>query len=399
MRTARLGDFMVRRAGTVTPSLFPHEAFDLYSIPAHDAEGYETIKGSAIGSAKQQVLPGDVMVSKIVPHIRRARVVGAPAGRRQIASGEWMVFRSQALLPAYFRHYLVSDTFHQKFMATVAGVGGSLLRARPAQVAEIEVPTPPLAEQRRIAAVLDQADALRAKRRQTITLLDDLTQAVFFDLFSDPHASTWPVVNVASIASPGRDSIRTGPFGSQLLHSEFVESGIAVLGIDNAVNNEFRWAQRRYITEEKYRTLARYTVHPGDVLITIMGTCGRCAVVPDDIPAAINTKHLCSITVDPAKVLPEFLHASFLWQPVARAYLRSVTKGAIMDGLNMGLIKNMELVLPPIDVQRSYLAQRERIDEVKAVLTASAERLEANFESLRALAFTRGALASEHVPA
>lgn len=328
--------------------------------------------------------------------------IRASIGAKVWADGTYCLGRGVAglrsgprLHPNYLWHWL--DRNAQALAAK--GKGATFKQVTRDDIGEMPIALPSLDEQRRIAAILDQADALRAKRSQSLALLDHLTQTAFLDLFSDPHASTWPVVNVASIASPERDSIRTGPFGSQLLHSEFVESGIAVLGIDNAVNNEFRWAQRRYITEEKYRALARYTVHPGDVLITIMGTCGRCAVVPNDIPTAINTKHLCCITVDQAKVLPEFLHASFLWQPVARAYLRSVTKGAIMDGLNMGLIKNMELVLPPIEVQRSYLDQRRRIDEVKTVLTTSAESLEANFESLQALAFTRGSLASESVPA
>jgi type I restriction enzyme S subunit len=113
---------------------------------------------------------------------------------------------------------------------------------------------------------------------------------------------SWEPFSIESLAKDERGSIRSGPFGSALLHSEFVDEGIAVLGIDNAVKNNFQCAERRFITREKYEELRRYRVCPKDVIIAIMGTTGRSAVVPDDIREAITT---VSITCDLHKVLPE----------------------------------------------------------------------------------------------
>lgn len=252
------------------------------------------------------------------------------------------------------------------------------------------IPLPPIAEQRKIVQVLDSADALRAKRRAAIALLDDLAQSIFLDMFGDPDQS-WSRATVENVARGTKGAIRTGPFGSQLLHDEFVDSGVSVLGIDNAVANEFQWRGRRFITEEKYKKLVRYTVYPDDVLITIMGTCGRCAIVPDDIPIAINTKHLCCITLDQSRCLPEFLHSYFLMHPDARRYLSWTAKGAIMDGLNMAIIKGLPITLPPIDLQQAFVDRIRAVRATKVTHTAHLAELEALFATLQHLAF-RGEL-------
>jgi len=80
-----LSEIMATKTGSVDPSKHPDEVFDLYSIPAFDRGTPEVIAGNEIGSAKQIVGPGDVLLSKIVPHIRRSWVVGATRGRRIIA--------------------------------------------------------------------------------------------------------------------------------------------------------------------------------------------------------------------------------------------------------------------------------------------------------------------------
>lgn len=250
-----------------------------------------------------------------------------------------------------------------------------------------EVPLPPLPEQRRIAAILDHADALRAKRRTVIAKLDSLTQSMFLDMFGGPDSARWPKAPLSELAS----SIRTGPFGSQLLHSEFVESGVAVLGIDNVVQNSFTWAKPRFITERKFQSLKRYAVSPADVLITIMATCGRCAIVPDNIGRAINTKHICCISLDQAKCLPAYLHACFLRHPDILRQLGVRERGAVMPGLNMQLIKELLIPLPPRTTQSRWKAEVEKITALSAEQSDSMAQLDSMFASLQYRAF-RGEL-------
>jgi len=261
--------------------------------------------------------------------------------------------------------------------ATIPHVDGSRLR-------DLRVPLPPLDEQRRIAAILDKADAIRRKRREAIGLTEDLLQAAFLRLVGPGNVSyfEWPVVRVEELTDRAPDSIRSGPFGSALRHSEFVEEGIAVLGIDNAVQNRFAWGERRFITAEKYGGLRRYAVKPGDVILTIMGTPGRSAVVPENIPAAISTKHLATITVRRDLAHPEFLSNAFHRDPSVQRQIRSRHQGAIMPGLNLGLIKELEIRRPPIAVQEGFARTVGRIRAAERRYRATGEVADAFFQSL-----------------
>jgi type I restriction enzyme S subunit len=240
---------------------------------------------------------------------------------------------------------------------------------------------PPIEEQQRIAALLDKTHELVAMRRRTMDVVGSLPEALFRTMFVEARNS-WDMASIESLAAQRRDAIRTGPFGSQLLHDEFTDSGIAVLGIDNAVENRFAWGRRRFISEAKYTQLRRYTVRPGDVLVTIMGTCGRVAVVPHDIPRAINTKHLCCISLDEDRCLPEFLWGCLRFHPQVLRQL-GATRGAVMPGLNMGLIKRAEVPVPPIQLQPKFVEEMASIRHQQDLMQSSAMQLDALLKAVQ----------------
>jgi type I restriction enzyme S subunit len=260
--------------------------------------------------------------------------------------------------------------------------GSTRAKLTKAGASRMPVPLPPVEEQRRIASVLDNADGLRAKRRTALETLDTLSESIYFTLFGQPSAD-WPLLPIGALAGDTSNAIRTGPFGSQLLHSEFVEDGIAVLGIDNAVQDRFVWAKPRYISPEKYKQLMRFTVYPGDVLVTIMGTCGRSAIVPSDVPLAINTKHLCCITLDQSQCLPTYLAACFRYDLRLRSQLGARQRGAVMPGLNMGLIKGAELRVPPMRLQNDFEESLIKVENQKHKEQKHAKSLDDLFDSLR----------------
>ena len=254
-----MGDIALRKGGSVDPKKHQDEVFELYSIPAFDAGAPEVVAGSTIGSSKKAVQPNDVMISRIVPHIRRACVVGRASRHRQIASGEWIVFRDERIWPKYLRWLLVGDVFHSAFMRTVSGVGGSLLRARSAEVFKIQIPLPSHPEQRRIAEILDKADTLRAKRRAALAQLDTLTQFIFLDMFGDPATNPkgWPVRTI-------RDLLESASYGT----SEKAEATgeISVLRMNNITRTgEMNFAELKYM-DLKEDQRERYLVRTGDVL-------------------------------------------------------------------------------------------------------------------------------------
>lgn len=257
-------------------------------------------------------------------------------------------------------------------------------------IEEIEIPLPDLETQNKVVAILDKVKEILDKREETIQKYNELLRATFLELFGskNPEFKHWNDVEIGSFKKRERGSMRTGPFGSSLKHERFKEEGeVAVLGIDNAVDNIFKWKQKRFLNISEFEEFKRYQVFPRDVIITIMGTVGRTAVIPENIGLAITTKHLASLTLDENKCNPYYLAYSIHSNPYIIYQLKTLARGAVMDGFNLTLIKELKLKNAPINLQNKfekiYLKCVNDIENLKE----AKNKLETLFNALSQLAF------------
>lgn len=199
----------------------------------------ETIGSAGIKSTKFRFGPDHILFGKLRPYLRK---VVRPAREGVCSTDILPLLPKSGFDKGFLFHLLRTDDVIQR--ATQACAGANLPRLSPEKFRAFEFRVPrSLPEQKRIAAILDKADAIRRKLQQSLRLSDDFLRSVFLDMFGDPEGQGWESTTVEELASAKKGSIRTGPFGSQLLHSEFVDEGVAVLGIDNAVRNKFAWGQ------------------------------------------------------------------------------------------------------------------------------------------------------------
>ncbi len=141
----------------INPFEFPEDVFELYSVPAHESGKPEIVKGSEIGSNKQIISEGMVLLCKINPRINRVWVVKPASGLRQIASTEWIAFeKTDHISPEYLASFLRQTDVRDYLAANASGVGGSLMRVKPSTLAEFEFKLSGHLTQTRIVAKLEE---------------------------------------------------------------------------------------------------------------------------------------------------------------------------------------------------------------------------------------------------
>lgn len=247
-----------------------------------------------------------------------------------------------------------------------------------------------LPEQRRIAAILDQAEALRANRRGALAQLDSLSQSIFVEMFGDPKTNPkgWQCAEMPDVVI-GKYGIKAGPFGSSLKKEDYTPAGYRIYGQEQVIAGRFDIGDY-YIGERKFEQLKNCAVHEGDVLVSLVGSFGKVLVVPPGIEPGIINPRLLKITPNYQLITSEFLAAT-LTLPATQTAFERMAHGGTMGILNAGLLKQLVIMLPPLALQLEFANRMSKVEELKTFQCESLNYLEALFASLQHRAF-RGEL-------
>lgn len=288
--------------------------------------------------------------------------------------------------PAYVSHYFKSHGYWNQITTLAKGVAQPGVNAT--SLKRVRLPLPSLAEQRRIASILDAAEALQSTRRQAVAKLETLAQSTFTEMFGDVVQNTqkWKSASLAEFC----ERIQIGPFGSQLHQSDYVQNGIPLINPLHIVDGELKPQPDQTVAQESYGRLKNYWLQPGDVVLGRRGEMGRCAVVnPDCGPLLCGSGSLFLRPNLDVAVAP-YISAALSSRP-GRSYLERVAKGVTMMNLSGEAIKQMTIALPPISLQRSFEERMQDIDKLVGDLTRSSNSIDDLFASLQQRAF-RGEL-------
>lgn len=251
------------------------------------------------------------------------------------------------------------------------------------QAAKIEIPLPPLEEQKRIAGILDQADALRRLRTKALDKLNTLGQAIFHEMFGDwrVDAKNWPLVKLG-------EKLEFLTSGSRGWAKYYSNQGAKFIRIQNVKRDFFDMTDMAYVLPPDSAEAKRTKVRAGDVLMSITADLGRTAVVPEGIGDAHINQHLAILRL--RNMNPRFVSAA-LSSRAGQAEVLKKNREGVKAGLNFDDVRSVLLPCPPLEIQLSFC---ERLDMLEASIAKGATALASHqslFTSLQHRAF-RGEL-------
>lgn len=220
---------------------------------------------------------------------------------------------------------------------------------------KIEIPLVPLKTQKRIADILDAADALRQKDQELLKRYDELAQAIFIDLFGDPLKNElgWDEIPLESVCLKITDGTHQSP--------QFKNTGIPFLLVSNIENNRINYNTKKFISEEDFEILNKRTpIEIGNILLTTVGSYGNPAIILNESPFAFQ-RHIAFIKPNHKLVNFTYLYGMLL-SPLVKNQIDKLVNGVAQKTLNLSDLKRLKIWNPPLESQLLYSKKLNNIE-------------------------------------
>lgn len=328
--------------------------------------------------------PGDVLVARMPEPLGRACIFpGDPKPAVTVVDVCVIRPNPQRVHKNWLTHTINSPEFRKRISGFVTGT--TRQRISRGNLTKLAVPLPPLPEQRCIAAILDKADALRVKRRESIAKLDQLLQSAFLEMFGDPvtNPKGWPKIALTTLTSKiGSGATPKG--GDSAYHDE----GISFIRSMNVHDGRFRHRNLAFIDEKQAMKLSGVTVESGDVLLNITGaSVARVCLVPDSVlPARVN-QHVAIIRCC-SGLSSVFLEHVLMSSSMKSTLLGAAGSGATREAITKKQIEELLVPVPPTVTQELFATFVDGVVKQRCLAANALNRIEGLFASLQTAAFS-----------
>lgn len=336
-------------------------------------EGVSTIAGAdAPSRARQIVQADDVLVSTVRPNLNAVAQVPHDLDGATASTGFTVLRPTQKLDSRYLFHWVTSPLFVADMIRKATGA--SYPAVSDWIVKDSLIPLPPLPEQRRIAAILDKADALRAKRRLAIAKLDQLLQSVFLEMFGDPvtNPKGWKTESIGALCSLVRGS-SPRPKGDP----RYFGGSVPRLMVADLTRDGWMVTPKIDSLTELGATHSR-PVPKGTVVMAVSGNVGLAAIL--QIDACIHDGFVAYMDLDEQRINPIYFLALL---HLMKSVHTKATTGAIFKNTTTTDIKKIQIPLPPIPAQQRYEQIVFEIQTQQTQFMQSDRRIEAMLGSLQ----------------
>ncbi len=357
MKTVALGD-LVDAVSSWNPSRKPDNAFTYIDLSAVDSAS-KAVKGpvavlgaEAPSRARQIVATRDVLVSTVRPNLNAVAVVPAALDGATASTGFTVLRPGRHLDGRYLFHWVRCPSFIGDMVRKATGASYPAVSDRI--VKESLIPLPPLPEQRRIAAILDHADALRARRRQVLAHLDALTQSIFHDMFA---ADGYPSRPLEQVADPD-DRINYGV----VQPGDETPDGVPLIRVSDMVRGRIDRTNLKRISPTIEASYQRSRIRGNEILVSSVGSIGAVSVVG---PADVGSNIARAITRVPVsdEVLRTYV-AAYLRTSTPQHYFIAELRTVAQPTLNVGQLAATLIPLPPVSLQAEFRRRLQRVEEL-----------------------------------